>query len=87
MSHCHVVQTIEGLARSRAFLGDGDVLVFFGEAVQLLLTPDKLPSVPCHFMENDVAARGLVPFASEVALLTTADFVALLVHHDKQVAW
>lgn len=87
MSHCHLIQTQEGLERCRAFLGAGDVVVLYGAAVQLLFSPQRLPEQPCYFMYDDVAARGLMPFATDHNLVSIAEFVALLVQYEKQVSW
>ncbi len=87
MSTCHVVSSATALSHCVTFVRSGDVVVFEGAGVLCVDQPDRLPDVPCYFISDDVAARGMVVDAQVGFLLTIDAFVNLLLEHDNQVSW
>ena len=87
MTTCHLLSNETSLALCHPFIKAGDSVVFQGAAVQCLLNPQSLPNTACFFMSDDVTARGLNVDPNSGTALSVADFVGLLIIHDKQVAW
>lgn len=88
MSTLHILYCAELPPALSRLWSDGDALLLAGASVTLALHPGLTLPAPCLALADAVQARGLTPrWPATLPLLSTADWVALTLAHDKSLSW
>lgn len=89
MSTLHILYTAELPPALLRLWCEGDSLLLAGASVTLALQPATALPQPCCALADAVRARGLASRWPEddIALLSPADWVALVTRHDKSLSW
>jgi len=87
MATLHLVNHADALDDCLALAGTEDAILLLENGVYAAL-PGQAPQRPLHALDVDLRARGIAARVAEhVAVISDADFVALVAAHQPVVTW